>query len=220
MIEGLGKRLQRLRMRAGFTQKEAAVIPEIECDPSVLATYETGYRAPKLETLVRFAQYYGVSTDYLLGLTEYETPDQIATSAAIPLANDALNYLRTCDKRQLVTLSLILSSRSADDFLDALRGYIEDSDIRDRDGQIGAKYQAMSESLGRHMTDEQFASFVERWAWDNLEKATALIAKEIREDRDLEDGGTRTGRPKKYKTKKTAAPVSRPWKKPPESGDR
>ena len=216
MIEGLGKRLQRLRMREGFTQKEAAAIPEIECDASVLATYETGYRSPKLETLVRFAQFYGVSTDYLLGLSEYETPDQIATSAAIPLTNDALNYLRTCDKQQLITLSLILSARSADEFLDALRGYIEDSDIRDPDGQIGAKYHALSEAFGQHMTDKQFASFVERWAWDSLEKATAQIAKEIHEDRDLEDGGTRIGRPKKYKTKKTAAQASRPWKKPPE----
>jgi transcriptional regulator with XRE-family HTH domain len=206
MIEGLGKRLQGLRIKKGLTQREAAAISDIECDPSVLATYERDVRAPKLETLVRFARFYGVSTDYLLGLSEYETPEQIATSAGIPLTNEALNYLKTCDKKRLVTLSLILSAPSSDDFLDTLRGYIEEFDIRDEDGQIGAEYHTIRESLGRHLSDDQFVAFVEYWAWDSFKKVTEQLAREIRETCDLEDAGPKRGRPRKYKTHKKNAP--------------
>lgn len=219
MIEGLGRRLGALRTKKGLTQREAAAIPELGCEAGVLAAYEREIRTPKLDTIARFAQFYGVSTDYLLGLSEYETPEQMATSAGIPLTNEALSYLRTCDRKDLVTLSLILSVPSSEAFLTTLRQYIEDYDIRDEDGMISEKYHEINEALGRHLSDEEFVALVQSWAWDGLREVIEQMVKEIREARDLEDAGPRRGRPKKYKTKKTAAQVSRPWKKPPEGKD-
>ena len=168
MIEGLGRRLGALRTKKGLTQREAAAIPELGCEAGVLAAYEREIRTPKLDTIARFAQFYGVSTDYLLGLSEYETPEQMATSAGIPLTNEALSYLRTCDRKDLVTLSLILSVPSSEAFLTTLRQYIEDYDIRDEDGMISEKYHEINEALGRHLSDEEFVALVQSWAWDGL----------------------------------------------------
>jgi len=206
MIEGLGKRLQGLRMRAGFTQREAAVIPEIACDPSVLASYERDVRAPKLEMLINFARYYGVSTDYLLGLSEYETPAQMTESGGIPLSNEATSYLKGCDPSRLLALSLILSVPGSDDLLRALGDYIEDCRVIDDDGQICKKHHAVRETFARRMTDQEYAAFAERWAFDSLEKALKQVVSEIHEQRDLEDAGPRRGRPKKYKKRKKEAP--------------
>ena len=38
--------------------------------PRCISQYERGDRKPSVDTLVKIAQFYGTTTDYLLGLTE------------------------------------------------------------------------------------------------------------------------------------------------------
>lgn len=38
--------------------------------PRCISQYERGDRKPSVDTLVKIAEFYGVSTDYLLGLTD------------------------------------------------------------------------------------------------------------------------------------------------------
>jgi transcriptional regulator with XRE-family HTH domain len=64
----LGKRLMILREEAGLTQEKLAEI--FNTKKATISRYETGTRDPKLDTLVDFADYFNVSTDYLLGRTE------------------------------------------------------------------------------------------------------------------------------------------------------
>ena len=58
-------RLSELRQSFNLNQKEFAKIMGIS--PSTVAKYETGDREPDYETLIKFADFFGVSTDYLLG---------------------------------------------------------------------------------------------------------------------------------------------------------
>lgn len=59
--------------------------------------YEKGERKPDIEILYRIADFYKVSADYLIGITDVKTPDiEIkAIANSIGLSEDAINILRT-----------------------------------------------------------------------------------------------------------------------------
>lgn len=62
----LGKQLKLLREVKGKSQQEVCTALNIE--QSTLANYENDKRIPKLEILIKLAEYYKVSVDCLLGL--------------------------------------------------------------------------------------------------------------------------------------------------------
>lgn len=64
----LSQRLKELRLQRDLTQEELAL--RLPINRGTYAHYELGKRQPDLETLIRIAQFYDVSTDYLLGLTD------------------------------------------------------------------------------------------------------------------------------------------------------
>ena len=63
------ERLIELRKLNKLTQREMAEYLQI-AQPSYIR-YENGSSQPSLETLVKLADYFDVSTDYLLGREEY-----------------------------------------------------------------------------------------------------------------------------------------------------
>lgn len=50
--------------------KLKTLAPKLDISPSTLSNYTQGTREPDYEVLVRIADYFGVSTDYLLGREE------------------------------------------------------------------------------------------------------------------------------------------------------
>lgn len=64
----LGERLRNLRNAAGYTLK--AISEKMSIPLSTISNYEQGSRKPDYETLIRFSEFFDVSTDYLLGLTD------------------------------------------------------------------------------------------------------------------------------------------------------
>lgn len=65
--ESFPGRLKNARIKAGYTQKE--VQEETGIERSRISYYENGKREPDIETLGELATLYGVSTDWLLGIT-------------------------------------------------------------------------------------------------------------------------------------------------------
>ncbi|MBR3499691.1 MAG: helix-turn-helix transcriptional regulator [Selenomonadaceae bacterium] len=61
----LNQRLKDLRVGRGFTQK--AIAAAIGILPGTLLKFERGLARPKFETLIKLADFFDVSTDYLLG---------------------------------------------------------------------------------------------------------------------------------------------------------
>lgn len=66
-------RLKELRTQAGLTQLQLA--QRLGITKSVISFYELSERAPSPDVLIRLAQIFHVSTDYLLGLDRKETLD-------------------------------------------------------------------------------------------------------------------------------------------------
>ncbi len=65
-------RIRDLREDRDLKQKQVAAY--LQCDQSLYSKYERGERALPLELAVKLAQYYSVSLDYLVGLTNVKHP--------------------------------------------------------------------------------------------------------------------------------------------------
>ncbi len=68
-----GETLKRLRESHGLTQSELG--SHIGIAKAVISKYETGMGYPSLDVLTRFSKYFGVSTDFLLGIERGKTID-------------------------------------------------------------------------------------------------------------------------------------------------
>lgn len=70
-------RLRLLRLHNDLTQRQVAEALKLE--RSTYAYYETGKCQPSLDTLLKLADLYDVSTDYLLGRISVEAPEHPST---------------------------------------------------------------------------------------------------------------------------------------------
>jgi transcriptional regulator with XRE-family HTH domain len=64
-------RLKELRKKKGLTQLRLAM--ELNMTQNTISRYETGEREADYKTLILFADYFGVSIDYLLERTDDPT---------------------------------------------------------------------------------------------------------------------------------------------------
>lgn len=65
----LGQRLKELREEKGLTQKQLS--EELGINSVTYLHYEKEQREPPLSLLADIAKFYGVSVDFLLGLSDY-----------------------------------------------------------------------------------------------------------------------------------------------------
>lgn len=63
-----GKRIRSLRKANNMTQEDLA--KHFKCAKSTISQYENGINEPDIKTILRFADFFNVSVDYLLGRVE------------------------------------------------------------------------------------------------------------------------------------------------------
>lgn len=108
----LAKQLKSLREISGKSQQEVCAALNIE--QSTLANYENGKRVPKIEILIKIAEYYNVSMDFLLGVSKKKSPhsgmvfsDEVQTidqengNIAYWLKKTGLGYDEIADRLQI-----------------------------------------------------------------------------------------------------------------------
>lgn len=61
-------RLKELRKRKGISQLRLAT--DLNTTQNTISRYETGEREPGIDELIKIADYFNVSVDYLIGRTE------------------------------------------------------------------------------------------------------------------------------------------------------
>ena len=100
-----GKRISSLRKKRGLNQEQLAT--ELNVSPSTIAMWETNKRALKDESLTLLADFFNVSTDYLLGRTEDKEkgPTLVAAHLDDDVSEedmeDILNYIEFRKKNPL-----------------------------------------------------------------------------------------------------------------------
>lgn len=62
------ERIKQLRIEEGITQTQLA--NELNMSQSSIAYWEAGKKVPNANAIIALAQYFGVTTDYLLGITD------------------------------------------------------------------------------------------------------------------------------------------------------
>ena len=72
MARSFSETMSELRRERALSQRTAAA--DLHISQALLSHYENGAREPGLGFVCRASKYYGVSADYLLGLTERRTP--------------------------------------------------------------------------------------------------------------------------------------------------
>ena len=87
--------MSELRRNRGLSQRQAAA--ELKISQALLSHYENGAREPGLGFVCRACRYYGVSADYLLGLSD-------ATAAGRTELAEMLEELKTLSGRISRTL--------------------------------------------------------------------------------------------------------------------
>lgn len=61
-------------LREDSDRKQIEVAQYLRCDQSLYSKYERGQRPLPLDLAVELARFYGVSLDYLVGLTDVKAP--------------------------------------------------------------------------------------------------------------------------------------------------
>lgn len=88
----LGNRIKSLREAKGLKQEELA--QKVSVSPSAIGMYETNKREPNNEIILKLAEFFNVSTDYLLGKSDIRNPNKIDESklnVAFESGYDGLN---------------------------------------------------------------------------------------------------------------------------------
>lgn len=109
------ERITELRKERGLKRQQAA--DDLGITRASLEFYEKGKRKPDIEMTARIAEYYNVSADYLLGLSEGKTiNDDLQAICKYTGLSDTVvnNYFHNTKDRQPYNLAYILNSICAD----------------------------------------------------------------------------------------------------------
>lgn len=102
-------RIREIRKKCGLTMKELA--ERVGVSESAISQYETGRRQPDYETLLKIADYFGVSVDYLLG--------KEGGAAVDPELEELLEALRS--RKEMRVLFNLAKGASKEDVEQAVR---------------------------------------------------------------------------------------------------
>lgn len=98
MIIDLSVRLRQLRTDKHLRQEQVADL--IGVTKSAISAYENDIRQPSYDILVRFANLYRVSTDYLLGRTDDRVIDvSDLTATEVALVSELVNSMSVKNKK-------------------------------------------------------------------------------------------------------------------------
>lgn len=76
----IGDRLKHLRNEYGILQKDLA--EQLKLSQQTISLYESNKRQPDYDTLRTIAEFFNVSTDYILGITSRKEPINIITDTS------------------------------------------------------------------------------------------------------------------------------------------
>lgn len=89
------ERLKQLRINSGLTQLDVSRLLGVE--RSTYVKYERGNSDPSTATLIRLADYFGVTVDYLIGHDTFENPLPMPAPKISDLDSDILKKFHALD---------------------------------------------------------------------------------------------------------------------------
>lgn len=126
------KRIKNLRVSAGLKQSELA--EKLGVSRSAIGLYENGDRTPDIDFALNAAKYFCVSTDWLLGLSDYKRHDSAKRSVEdLGLSERATDTLvklsasgKTIDANMIAVFNLLLEDHDCEECGSRLLRYMAD----------------------------------------------------------------------------------------------
>jgi len=102
--------LSRLRREKRLSQRQAA--NELGVSQALLSHYETDAREPKLEFVIKACDYYGVTTDYMLGRTNEREDGSARLADKLGIIVDSLEEVKSTEATLMRKLKMLIGSGS------------------------------------------------------------------------------------------------------------
>lgn len=126
-MKTMGTRLKELRMNAGYTGEEVGRM--LQVSKSAISMWEKDLRSPSADLIERFADIYGVSTDYIITGKESsstkdsyyydaevaELAEQIKNDSELRILLDAKRNLSKQDMEAIINITKSLLQRERGD---------------------------------------------------------------------------------------------------------
>ena len=108
-----GNRIKLLREEKNLKQEELAKLLSIS--PSAIGMYERDAREPNDELTLKLANFFGVTTDFLLGKTDVrdtgEQIDDVLNEVMIGMSKEEYNTLTETQKKQIRDFALFVKNQ-------------------------------------------------------------------------------------------------------------
>ena len=111
MAVSYSNRIRSLRKKLKMTQKQMA--EQLFIDQSTLATYENGTREIPIDILVKLSKMYGISVDYLLGVSDFAVLDDALVRTQTKELIDSLSATQVFEVKGYIRR--MIESKSEDD---------------------------------------------------------------------------------------------------------
>ena len=162
-----------LRKERGLSQKQAA--SDLGISQALLSHYEKGVRECGLDFLVRAAEYYEVSTDYLLGRTVQHNP---STVSELPDSDDIRhlkgNMINQINRKLLMNTTTViydlLAQMGSKRLTNAVSNYL-----------MCAEYQIFREIYCSEESNSQTMFSLDKSRYKNLTTSSMILDLEIAE---------------------------------------
>lgn len=118
-----GKRTSELRKERGLSQAELAA--ELDISRTSVNLYESASRAPDITVLARYASFFSVTSDYLLGLSDNRTSENAAVGDKLGLSDKSIERLRALTEKAneaVPSKGLVLSLKKV--YVDSAKGQL------------------------------------------------------------------------------------------------
>lgn len=103
-------RIRQLRLEKGLKQIELCKI--LGVSQAALSGYETGNYEPDNEILIKIANFFNTTTDYILGISEKKrlTPEEVSQMPEAQLLKETMENMTPEQRQQLVQYARFLVS--------------------------------------------------------------------------------------------------------------
>lgn len=125
----IGRRIKELRIKNGLKQQELADM--FGLSSVSISFYENEQRKPDSDFIISVSKYFGVSTDYLLGLINAKDKENIDISKVTGLNDFSLTILEQSSKEKNNTAADIINTIVGMSSFKMLVNLINDKDIKE-----------------------------------------------------------------------------------------
>lgn len=119
----IGERIVKVRTEEGLSQVEFA--RQLNLSKQTVSNYETGARQPGLDIILKISEIFGISTDYLLGRSDFKMLENNRWSLFVSglLDTTTMNRLARIPQKDLALINTLFVSGGLDNLMNTIIRY-------------------------------------------------------------------------------------------------